>query len=157
MLKNIVAYATDVGYIIPMFEECLYFNTNSLARTVSRIWKAAYRPFDLSPPHAFLLRAVLAKPGISPCELAGELNLSRSTITRFLDSLERRDLLERKPTEKDGRELQVFPTNKAKKIRQELDDIGKNLTKIMKQKIGKKELSLTVAQLRKIRKTIEKM
>ena len=66
-----------------MFEECLYFNTNSLARTVSRIWAEAYRKFDLSPPHAFLLRAVLAKPGLLPRELAEELNLSRSTVTRF--------------------------------------------------------------------------
>jgi len=124
---------------------------------VSRIWTAAYRQFDLSPPHAFLLRTVLAKPGSLPRELAGELNLSRSTITRFLDSLEKRDLLARMPTEKDGRELQIFPTKKAKKIHQELDDIGKNLTKIMKEKIGKNDLSQAVAKLREMRKSLEKM
>ncbi len=144
-------------YVILMFEECLYFNTNSLARTVSRIWTAAYRQFDLSPPHAFLLRAVLAKPGLLPRELAGELNLSRSTITRFLDSLEKRDLLVRMPTEKDGRELQIFPTKKANEIHQELDDIGKNLTKIMKERIGKKDLSQAVAKLREMRKSLEKL
>ncbi len=138
-----------------MFEECLYFNTNSLARTVSRIWTKAYRQFDLSPPHAFLLRAVLSKPGLLPCDLAGELNLSRSTITRFLDSLEKRDLLVRKPTKKDGRELQVFPTQKAKEIHRELDDIGKNLTKLMRETIGKKELSQAVIKLRGIQKKIK--
>ena len=138
-----------------MFEECLYFNTNSLARTVSRIWAEAYRKFDLSPPHAFLLRAVLAKPGLLPRELAEELNLSRSTVTRFLDSLEKRDLLERKPTAKDGREWQIFPTKNAKAIHHELDQIGKNLTKLMREKIGTNDLSLAVAKLREMKNKIE--
>ena len=133
-----------------MFEECLYFNSNTLARTVSRIWKDAYRKVDLSPPHAFLLRVVLAKPGLYPRELAVELNLSRSTITRFLDSLERRDLLIRKPTGKDGRELRVYPTTKSKKIHQLLDNIGGDLTKLMVKMVGKDELSQMVAKLREI-------
>jgi len=140
-----------------MFRECLYFNTNSLARTVNRIWTKAYRRFELSPPHAFLLRAVLAKPGLLPRDLAEELNLSRSTISRFLDSLEKRTLLVRKPTKKDGRELQVFPTQKAKEIHRELDDIGKNLTKLMHEKIGKNELSQTVTNLRGVQKKINQV
>ncbi len=138
-----------------MFEECLYFNSNALARTISRIWTEAYRQFDLSPPHAFLLRVVLAKPGLLPRELAEELNLSRSTITRFLDSLEKRDLLIRKPTEKDGRELQVYPTKAAKAIHQKLDDTGGNLTRLMGEIIGKDELSQTVAKLREVQKFLE--
>ena len=139
-----------------MFEECLYFNSNTLARTVSRIWKDAYRKVDLSPPHAFLLRVVLAKPGLYPRELAVELNLSRSTITRFLDSLERRDLLIRKPTGKDGRELRVYPTMKSKKIHQLLDNIGGDLTKLMVKIVGKDELSQMVVKLREIHNFLNK-
>ncbi len=137
-----------------MFEECLYFNSNALARTVSRIWADAYSQFDLSPPHAFLLRVVLAKPGLLPRELAEELNLSRSTITRFLDSLEQRDLLIRKPTAEDGRELQVYPTSTAKAMHKKLDSTGENLTKLMGKIMGKEEVSQTVAKLRKLQKTL---
>ena len=82
-----------------MFEECLYFNTNALARSVTKIWTAAYKEYDLSPPHAFLLRVVLAEPGLLPRELAERLKLSRSTITRFLDGLEKRGLLIRQAVE----------------------------------------------------------
>ncbi|MCG8427149.1 MAG: MarR family transcriptional regulator [Chromatiales bacterium] len=138
-----------------MFEECLYFNSNALARTVSRIWTEAYRQFDLSPPHAFLLRVVLAKPGLLPRELAEELSLSRSTVTRFLDSLEKRDLLIRRPTGKDGRELQVYPTKAAKAMHQALDDTGGRLTKLMGEIIGKNDVSTTVAKLREIQKSLE--
>jgi len=138
-----------------MFEECLYFNSNALARTVSRIWTDAYSQFDLSPPHAFLLRVVLAKPGLLPRELADELNLSRSTITRFLDSLEQRDLLIRKPTAEDGRELQVYPTRTAKAMHKKLDSTGEDLTKLMGKIMGKEEVSQTVAKLRKLQKSLE--
>lgn len=138
-----------------MFEECLYFNSNALARTVSRIWTDAYSQFDLSPPHAFLLRVVLAKPGLLPRELAEVLNLSRSTITRFLDSLEQRDLLIRKPTAEDGRELQVYPTRTAKAMHKKLDSTGEDLTKLMGKIMGKEEVSQTVAKLRKLQKSLE--
>jgi len=138
-----------------MFEECLYFNTNALARTVTRIWTEAYRPFDLSPPHAFLLRVVLAKPGLMPRELAVELNLSRSTVTRFLDSLEGRGLLARKSATQDGREVQVYPTKTAKSIHESLDETGGNLTKLMEEMFGQGDLSKTVAKLRRLQSTLK--
>jgi len=140
-----------------MFEKCLYFNSNALARTVSRIWTEAYHQYNLSPPHAFLLRVVLAKPGLFPRELADELNLSRSTITRFLDSLEKRDLLVRKTTNKDGRELRVYPTKAAKEIHKKLDDIGGTLTKLMAEMFGKDELSQIVVKLREMQKYLKEV
>lgn len=138
-----------------MFEECLYFNSNALARTVTRIWTEAYKSFDLSPPHAFLLRVVLAKPGLMPRELAAELSLSRSTVTRFLDSLEKRGLLVRKMTAQDGREVQIFPTKSAQSIHDELDQTGKKLSRLMHELIGRQEVSDAITNLRKFQKILE--
>jgi len=140
-----------------MFEECIYFNSNALARTVTRIWTEAYKEYDLSPPHAFLLRVVLAKPGLLPRELAKELKLSRSTITRFLDSLEKKELLIRQSVETDKREFKVFPTKKSKKIHNQLDKTGKNLSSKIGAIVGTEELSKTLKKLRKIQKQIEKI
>lgn len=138
-----------------MFEECLYFNSNALARTVTRIWTDAYKPFELSPPHAFMLRVVLAKPGLMPRELAAELSLSRSTVSRFLDSLEKRGFLVRKMTTQDGRELQIYPTESSRKIHVRLDRTGKELSKRMAGLIGKTELSSTIDNIRKFQKALE--
>lgn len=138
-----------------MFEECLYFNSNALARTVTRIWTDAYKPFELSPPHAFMLRVVLAKPGLMPRELAAELSLSRSTVSRFLDSLEKRGFLVRKMTTQDGRELQIYPTESSQKIHVSLDRTGKELSKRMAGLIGKTELSSTIDNIRKFQKALE--
>ena len=138
-----------------MFEECLYFNSNALARTVTRIWSQAYQAFDLSPPHAFLLRVVLARPGLMPRELAKELNLSRSTVTRFLDSLEKRGLLTRKSGALDGREVQVYPTKAAILIHEKLEQTGGRLTKLMAATIGQDDLSNMVAKLRELKRILD--
>lgn len=132
----------------PMFESCLYFNSNALARTVAKIWTDAYRRFDLSPPHAFLLRAVLAKPGLLAMDLAEELALSRSTVTRFLDSLEKNGFIERVSTKVDGREVSIYPTEQAKAIHQSLDETGAQLTKAMQELFGQDELGEVVGKLR---------
>ena len=139
-----------------MFEECLYFNTNALARTVTRIWTEAFSKYDLSPPHAFLLRVVLSKPGLLPNELASELNLSRSTVTRFLDSLEKRGFLYRSSSGDDGREFHIYPSETAKSIHNELDNTGKELTKLVKKLVGASEITNTVSSLREIKNQLEK-
>lgn len=140
-----------------MFEECLYFNSNALARTVTRVWTEAYKPFSLSPSHAFMLRVILAKPGLMPNELAKELSLSRSTVTRFLDSLEKRDFLIRKMATQDGRRVQIYPTKAAIKIHDKLDQTGKDLSKLMGEIIGQGDLSQAISKLRKLQRTLMKV
>lgn len=138
-----------------MFEKCLYFNSNALARSVTRIWTEAYKQFNLSPPHAFLVRIVLTNPGILPHEIADELNLSRSTVTRFLDSIEKKGFIRRKALGNDGREIQVFPTSQAKEIHAELDKTRASLMDKMETLFGENEISETVDSLRKTREKLE--
>lgn len=139
-----------------MFEKCLYFNSNALARSVTRVWTEAYKKFDLSPPHAFLVRVVLSSPGILPRELADKLSLSRSTVTRFLDSLEKKGFIRREASGNDRREIQVFPTSQAIEIHAELNKTRTSLMDKMELLFGEKELSETIDNLRNIRDKLEK-
>lgn len=139
-----------------MFEKCLYFNSNALARSVTRIWADAYKQYDLSPPHAFLVRVVLSSPGILPREIAEKLNLSRSTVTRFLDSLEKKGFLKRKTISGDGREIQVFPTSQAVEIHDGLLKTRKELMEKMESIFGENEILETVGKLREVRRKLEK-
>ena len=132
-----------------MFERCLYFNVNSLARSVNRLWDAAFQEFELSPSHAYLLRLVLAQPGLSQKEIAAELKLEKSTVTRFVDALEEKGLVRRTSAEKmDKREQGIVPTANAKTIQDSLEKTGNSLYKKMLDEFGKDELTAFVAQLR---------
>lgn len=128
-----------------MFERCLYFNVNALARRVNTIWDEAFAEFDLSPAHAYLLRLLLEKPGLTHTQITTELKLEKSTVTRFVSVLEGKQLLKR---ERQGREVLVYPTTKAKKLQQQLSVKGDELYQKMIDSMGKSELTTLVSELR---------
>lgn len=98
---------TDHGASEKMFCHCLYFSTNVLARQLSRLAEEVFTPTGLSPSHAFLLMLVVRQPGISQKQIGTEMELTASTITRFLDRLVQQGLVERKGT---GKMSFVHPT-----------------------------------------------
>ena len=130
-----------------MFERCLYFNSNKMVRKINRIWEKAFAEVDLSPAHAYLLRAVLKQPGSRLSTLAEELSLAASTVTRFVDALVAKGLLQKHKGE-DGREYIVQPTTKALELKDKLESIGDNLYRQMCQTIGSAALDDLVATLR---------
>ena len=92
------------------FSGCLFFNVNAFSRQMLKVAEARFRPLELSPAHASLLLVVFHKPGISPKDLSLELQLTPSTITRFIDSLAARDLVARQDR---GKATTIFPTEKS--------------------------------------------
>jgi MarR family transcriptional regulator, organic hydroperoxide resistance regulator len=137
-----------------MFDQCLYFNTTALARVVEREWTRTFEPFGLTPPQAFMLRAILARPGALHRELAEILGIARPTATRVLDSLAGKGLIERHPSGIDGRESCVHPTAAAKTIERSLTAASAATTRRIKGLIGAETFERTVAQLREIRATL---
>lgn len=138
-----------------MFERCLYFNINALTRAVNQIWDGAFAEFELSPSHAYLLRLALSQPGLTPKQISQELKLEKSTITRFLDALQKKGFIRRqKGPSGDAREQGIYPTKKAEKIARQLEAKGNALYQQMVASIGKTELTSLVSQLRNIEENI---
>lgn len=119
-----------------MFERCLYFNLNTLARTVNQRWEKAYLAVGLSPAHAYLLRLVLNNPGITQKQLAAELHLAPSTITRFIDALVKRNLLRRQAGGGDARESAIYPSEAGRSLHGELERIGQQLFQSLRDTLG---------------------
>jgi MarR family transcriptional regulator, temperature-dependent positive regulator of motility len=138
-----------------MFDHCLYFNTTALARRLEREWAAAFEPFELSPPQAFLLRAVLAAPGVPQRELAAMLAISRPTATRALDHLSDKGYVERKTSAGDGREVFIFPTDKASAIQVRLNDASGRVTQRLKRFLGQEVFEETVDKVRGVRSALK--
>ncbi|WP_457552019.1 MarR family winged helix-turn-helix transcriptional regulator [Desulfobacula sp.] len=90
-------------------ESCLFFNTNALSRYLLKLAEKEFKPLSLSPSHASLLLLVYDTPGISPKNLSHNLHLTPSTITRFVDALEKKGLVNR---EIKGKAAFISPTKK---------------------------------------------
>ena len=136
--------------VSPMFDYCLYFNTTALARVLEREWTKAFNPYGLTPAQAFMLRVILAKPGLLQRELAEELTISRSTATRTLDGLQEKGLIVRETTERDGREFSLKPTAKANALKDKINIASSEVTKQLKRKLGINQFDNVVTKLRGI-------
>lgn len=133
-----------------MFEQCLYFNTTSLARQLEKEWARAFKPFGLTPSQAFMLRVVLNKASLLQSELASEMNISRPTATRALDGLERLSLIKRVASDKDGREQEIHPTRKATEMKEAINTASVAVAKRLKKSLGTSHFEDAVDQIRGI-------
>lgn len=105
-------------------ETCLFFNTNAFSRQLLKLAEIEFKPLKLSPAHASFLLLVFDTPGISPKELSRLLQLTPSTITRFIDSLVKKKLVLR--TTK-GKSAFIFPTPKSQTMQRSIAQAYKNL------------------------------
>lgn len=136
-----------------LLHNCLYFTANGLARVVAKMAEEEFRVTGLSPSHAFLLMVVRERPGITPTELSTVLQLAPSTVTRFVDRLEHRGLLQR---QSDGRAVGIWPTPAGKALHPKLVRAWKSLHERYAAILGREEgdafarlvdeLSLTLQQ-----------
>lgn len=137
-----------------MFDQCLYFNTSALARRLDKEWSEAFAPFGLTPPQAFMLRALLDQPGLLQRELSDALSISRSTATRALDHLESKGHVERQKAGSDGREVALFPTPQAMRIKTALNEASGAVTARLKKALGPHQFTDTVQQIRGVRSAL---
>lgn len=138
-----------------MFDHCLYFNTTALARQLESEWTKAFKPFDLTPPQAFMLRAVLDQPGLKQYEIASTMVISKSTTTRALDGLKEKGLIERRSSELDGREQCIFPTASAIAMHASLNEASGQVTKRLKKLLGTNAFADTVTKISGVRSALK--
>ena len=86
---------------------CLYFSANALARVMTRMGDEIFAKVGLSSSYAILLMTVSEHAGIQPKAICQQMQLTPSTVTRLIEKMEHRGLLERRRV---GRTTEVYPT-----------------------------------------------
>ncbi|WP_274654811.1 MarR family winged helix-turn-helix transcriptional regulator [Paenibacillus humicola] len=92
---------------------CLFFTSNRLSRIITKIAEEEFASTGLTPMYGYLVRLVVSAPGISQKELSEKLSITPSTLTRFVDKLEGKQLVERKV---NGKTVLVYPTPKGEAL-----------------------------------------
>ncbi len=130
-------------------ESCLFFNTNALSRFLLKLAEKEFKYLKLSPAHASLLLLLYDTPGISPKQLSHLLHLTPSTITRFVDVLEKKGLVKRKAK---GKSVFIFPSKKGLELKRSIAVAYKKLylkyTKILGSNTAN-QLSFTILKANK--------
>ncbi|WP_144140777.1 MarR family transcriptional regulator [Paraburkholderia sp. BCC1884] len=137
-----------------MLKECIYFNSVALSRLLEREQTVAFAPLGLTPTQALALDLILSTPGEVPARLAEELCVTPSTVSRVVDSLYRKGLIDRRQREEDAREWSIFPTDAGEKLAPAIDRAYLTISRVLHDKAGADLVHTAVANMRELRNAL---
>ena len=99
--------------------------------------------------HAFVL-TICRHPGRSQEEIASELCLNKSTVTRALAHLEEQGYIRREQSLEDKRQFLVFPTEKMLDALEEIRNVSREWNLLISEGISENELEIFYSVLSKM-------
>jgi DNA-binding MarR family transcriptional regulator len=102
----------------------MYYSVNKLARHLNSIADEEFKKMDITATQGFALIAIGDLDKHTPSEIAAELEMKPSTITRFLDKLEELGYVKR---EYHGRNTEVDMTELGKEKLKEVFQCWKGI------------------------------
>lgn len=135
-----------------MFDRCIYFNLVTLTRKVNKIWQQEFERLGLTPSHGYLLFAMKELPDATQKELSELMELDASNITRLIDGLVNRGLVE-KTTRGKGARFSV--TAEGKKTYRTVKKVMDSLYGDMQKRFGPEHFKNFVNDLHEAKQTIE--
>lgn len=79
---------------------------------------------------------VIGHDGCTPTEAVRELGLSKSTVSSQIDQLETKGMLERRPSDSDGRSVLLYLTDKSKGFKEEAEQFAAGIDAEMAAAVG---------------------
>jgi DNA-binding MarR family transcriptional regulator len=107
---------------------------------------------DLHSGQEVLLKALDESDGISMSDLAAALGVQPPTVTKMISRLAAQDYVERRASAGDGRQAQVFLTERGRRAIQTIDRVWKRIEKDALSGVDEKERK----RLRKLLRQIER-
>ena len=115
---------------------------NNISRSQAIYRHSKISANDLQVGHYAFALAICREPGRSQEELARELCINKSTVTRNLNCLEERGYILRTPLKNDKRQLSVYPTEKMLKIIPEIRSVSMEWMTLLSDGIPQEELDV---------------
>ena len=136
-----------------MYEKCIYFNLSTLNRKITKIWQDEFNLLGLSPSHGYLLSAMAEKPMATQKELSEIMELDASTITRFIDALSTKKLIEKVRT---GKGAEFILTSEGIATSERANQLMNTLFISMQDTLGKTKFKNLVDDLQQTKQLFQK-
>ncbi len=139
-------------------------NENVLGRVIGLTGQAmklledknlAAAKFDLRLEHIILLRTILENEGINQQEITLFMFKDKTTITRWIDYLEKNNLVLRIPDKQDRRQNMVYLTNEAKELLPRFVKVAQKTEKEATEGIPAKDIQICKDVLKQVRINLE--
>ena len=137
--------------MLEMDNSHIAFVINDVARLFRRRFDERTRSFGITGPQMRALVAIMRFPGINQGALAERLDVEPITTCRMVDRLEQANLVERRRDPQDRRAWQLFLTDAAEPITQELQAIGQGVLNGSLEGVDPAARDIALAMLARIR------
>jgi MarR family transcriptional regulator, organic hydroperoxide resistance regulator len=129
-----LTHATNYGYaaLVASISQAGAWSTEleRLARVLNQVGPDEVCCEGLTPRQCGILRTLIDKQGARISDLAAESSLTASAMTRVLEKLEARNLVQRvRGADNDGRAAVVAITPRGREIRKTIDELMRQRTK----------------------------
>ncbi len=131
-------------------DEHICFLMDVATRRITKFYNRRLRKFGITYNHLFILTCLWEKEGVNVKDLSKQLLLDSSSLTGHLDRMERAGLVARKDDPKDRRAIRVFLTDKGRRLKEQLEPIGKELKEGLQKGVPPEGVAVFTAGLRHI-------
>lgn len=129
---------------------------NIISRCASIYRSDKLQKSELSAVHLTYILTICKNPGISQDQLAKQIYINKSNVTRQLENLEKQGYVQRKQSDRDKRAILVYPTEKARRDLPKVLDIVNQWNKYLIEDFTSDEAELFKSMLEKISQKAKK-
>jgi DNA-binding MarR family transcriptional regulator len=107
------------------------FIFNNASRKFNQFAMSFFKPYDLTPEQAGIIRRLGEQEGISQKELSIRMAKDQTNITRLLDQLEKKSLVRRGTNNEDRRSFLAYLTEAGKEMNEKIILIESEIMEIV--------------------------
>ena len=145
-LTILVAYATIVRMVTKMGEAADYtlkdsfgYHINKVTNAIRNQFNKCLKPFGITGEQLAIMKVINDHPGSMQTQIAKMISKDKTTVTRAIDSLEKKGLILRKRDKRDKRAYSIEITEKSKEILSKTIPIAEKYDELVKSKVSNKE------------------
>lgn len=120
------------------------------SRRVSLLQAQRLKDYDISTEQWAVLYHIQAEEGLIQKDLAERCAKDKPTVTRILDTLEKKALITRRLGKQDRRAFQIYPTDKGKKLVDLTAPIEQQSNSAYAQELGQTNYHLLIGLLNQV-------
>jgi DNA-binding MarR family transcriptional regulator len=118
------------------------FIFNNASRKFNQFAMSFFKPYDLTPEQAGVIRRLGEQEGISQKELSIRMVKDQTNITRLLDQLEKKKLVRRVPNKEDRRSFLAYLTESGKEMNKKIILVESEIMEIVFKGLSEERITL---------------
>ena len=134
-------------------EGLLGYNARRAALAVIDVFLQRMAPFQLKPVDFSVLSVVAHNPGITSRQLCSTLGILPPNLVGMVNTLEKRELVARKPHPRDGRAMGLHLTPTGQKLMRDAEKTAAALEAEVASRLSTAELRTLIGLLKKVYKS----